>query len=765
MSNKSLFHIQITGVVQSVGFRPFIKNLADDLRISGYVRNLASAGVEIVMQGSRSDAEKFLVAIEERKPELALILNTTLKQLDESEIEFSNSSFIIVPSKEIHTDKGISPLPPDIAICSACSGDQKEGRRKNYSFISCTDCGPRYSAIRRVPYDRINTAFGEFPLCNECEAEYTQPKDRRFHAQTTCCPFCGPHYEEYHKNLEIKIISDWANIRRALEMGEIWAIMGQGGTHLVTNAHHEPSVGKLRYQRRKQSDKPFAVMMRDIESVKKYCYTTEADVRHLISARRPILVLRVREPGLWKEISPGLQTLGVMLPYSSMHHLLFDDQIDCLLMTSANLPGLPMPITPDEVISQLTSLVDGMLLHNRPIIQRVDDSVLRSQGDHHLIIRRSRGFVPQPLFHKDLQHLRAFAAGAEENVTISFAKDGWIIPSQHLGHIVNIESQRFMQDTIEHLRGLYHLDFEHIIADYHPNFISRSSAQELASIHQVHFHTVQHHVAHVASLAFDQQIPHDESILAWACDGFGLGTDNNAWGSELILLQQGEWKRLGSTCDINYNGGDRNSIHPARMLLHYLTEIDFNVEQELKSQILHNLKGGEVEYKYITQSPKNIITSSLARLFDSVASLLDVAQFRSYRGEPAIKLEDLALYSDKSFSINPDAYITTSEIPLIDTRKIFEEVMGMYRIEPRKHIAKFTHDAVAQTMASLGREVANDLGISSIGFTGGIAYNKIITDGLRQTLGNALLLHKQVPPGDAGISIGQLNYLGMRIEK
>ncbi len=763
--NTKITKINIKGVVQSVGFRPFVKKLADKLGYSGYIRNLADAGVEIILHADKTKAKFFFNNICTYKPELSIILEYHITENIDIIERHEKDKFSIINSATISSNNGISPLPPDIAICVECQTDSSTKRRLDYSFISCTNCGPRFTVIKKIPYDRVNTSFNKFPLCIACQQEYYDTSDRRFHAQTTCCKKCGPEYSVFRWNnkwTESKL--NWNDIITKIDKGELWGVMGTGGTHLITNAFNIKAIKNLRIKIRNNNNKPFAVMMRDIETIRKYCFLTEEDEKLLLSSRRPIVIVPLIDPSNWQIISPNLSSIGVMLPYNNFHFILFKyATTDAFLMTSANLPGIPMPITANDVKKQLSQIVDGILVHNKEIIQRVDDSVIRSHRKNHLIIRRSRGFVPQPTYHKDLTNLTAIGLGAQEDNTAAILHDGWIVQTQHLGNVNNLEAHDFLISSINHLKSLYSIETDNYISDIHPTFLTSKIADKLSK--NKPSTKVQHHVAHVASLGLDNSIPHEEPLLAWACDGFGLSDDNQAWGTELILIEDGNWKRMASTTPVEYSGNDKNALYPSRMLLKYLKQTEIPITPKIKNQIVKNLAGMNVEYNYIINNKDySLQTTSIARLLDSIASLLNISQYRSYRGEPAIVLENLAMKSDYTEKINYEDFISYKDFTRIDTSNIFRKIYlefsnGLNKID----LAKLTHDIIGQTLSYLGNEIAESLGVNRLGFTGGVAYNYLITKNMRINLSKniELLLHNSIPPGDAGISVGQLNYFGM----
>ncbi len=776
---KKNWSILVAGVVQSVGFRPFIKRLADKLGLKGYVQNLGDAGVKIMLfMATKEDVDNFVKRINEEKPDLAVILDIEIKSEESSIDKNYENRFLIIPSekkKGMGDKTGFSALPPDISICNECIEDMKRpGRRFEYVFTSCTNCGPRYSAIIELPYDRPNTSFKNFPLCDDCLEEYINPDDRRFHAQTTCCSVCGPKYQMFlwKNNKWIKRPLNWRFVADSLKKGKIWAVMGISGTHFFLDALNQEIVSKFRNIRRKRSNKPFAVLMDSINTVKKYCFVSPEDEKLLSSVRRPIVILPVKNRELWDPVIPSLKSLGVMLPYTGIHHVLFwNEAPKALIATSANIPGIPMPIHPNGVFKVAENIAYGVLVHDRPIIQRVDDSLIRSFGKNHVIIRRSRGYVPQPLFHKEFTDTpNMLSVGAEENNTVSVFKNGWFIPSQHLGHIKNIEGLEFEKTTIQHLEKLFDIKPEVIIRDLHPTFQSSILAKEIAEQEKNIEYSVVHHVAHVASLGLDLGIKKEETILAWAVDGYGFGADGNAWGGELIFLRDDHWERRSSLIPINYLGGDLNAIYPGRMLSLYLLEMGLDPNEFLGGREEELFRHGTLELNYLKKAfyegKRDILTTSLGRLLDSISALLGICTIRSYRGEPAMALEGVALRYEKE--IDTDIFIIAGEDGTLklDNKSILREVLEMFlQREPVDFIAKWTHIAIARSMGELmlRTERSRKQQIDYFGITGGVAYNKIISLELSRFLKEQdvkLSFHNNIPPGDAGISVGQLFFIG-----
>lgn len=778
-SRENGWIISLQGVVQSVGFRPFVKKLADKMGIRGYVRNLGDAGVEIgVIEVDKTLLREFIERLKKEKPELAEIVHLEYKPIGFSRATPSqgDGKFKILPSLgRKGGNTGFSALPPDISICDNCLEDMKrQKRRRMYAFTSCTDCGPRYSTILGVPYDRPRTSFADFPLCSECLEEYSSPDDRRFHAQTTCCIACGPQYQAvwWDKGWKEEK-TDWNKIATSLREGSIWAVMGIGGTHYFLNALDAESVRKFRAARRRKSNKPFAVMMRDLNVVKKFCHVSPEDIQQLLSVRRPIVILPAKNPEMWREVSPGLDTIGVMLPYTGIHYILFwSGAPEVLVATSANFPGIPMPIDPREVLETAKGIADGVLIHNRRIVQRIDDSVVKSLGNHHVIIRRSRGFVPQPRFHKSLAGIQGVALGAEENNTAAVVKNGWVIQTQHLGHVTNIETLEFERNAVQHLFDLFDIRPNFVAVDLHPSFHSRGLGVEIVEEFMIPLIEVQHHVAHACSLMLDHGLGREEEVMVWACDGFGHGTDGQAWGGELIIIEGEKWERQATLKPVRYDGGDRNASFPGRMLILYALEAGIDVLELARQKSIETiLPNGKLELDYLlslVRKKPRLVTSSVGRLLDALSVLLEAGNIRSYRGEPAMRLEALALLGKKHLS--PKVFVLPSYARgyELDGVGLFKEAMNLLdQGHACPDIALWAHRSLAISMGEIARLLGDEKGIERIGFSGGVAYNKIITENLREFVvdsGLEFLMHKNVAPGDAGISAGQLYYAGGRLE-
>ncbi len=593
--------------------------------------------------------------------------------------------------------------------------------------------------------------------------------NRRFHAQTICCRKCGPSYSLFGDKGQPMPL-DWQDLASQINKGSILFMQGQSGSHFICNATNETALKRLRKIKRHESRKPFAVMARSASVLEDYAKITSVDeLKLLLSPRKPIVVLPAKKESLPIDlIAPGLDTVGFVLPYTSAQHLLFKKGLaDLVVLTSANKPGIPMPIKPffpvldpEYYNSEYYDLyfqnmnyynahyynVDYYLLHNLPIEQRVDDSVVKPLGVEALIIRRARGYVPQPHFHKELRG-GVLGLGANEVVTASISTKNWIVATQHIGNLNNIETLNFLEDAVNHLMNLYSINPDHVAVDLHPEFLNRKL---LSNFPDATIHEIQHHEAHAYSLLVDHGLPFDTDAIIWTVDGFGYGHDGNAWGTELFLLSSESPRRIASGLPIPYFGGDMNAKHPARMFLSILLQTGLNPDDYILdySAFPH----GETEYHFLrrkfTGSP---VTTSIARLLDAAAFYLAGVDKRTYRGEPAIRLEALA---GRNGLQQTPSYIKGN---CIDTPKILHDMLVNY--SSKTESARFVHDAIASTMAELAIEAAETHGIKTIGFTGGVAYNYRIHTLLKQIVkanGYHFLAHKTIPPGDGGISYGQV---------
>ena len=574
--------IHVTGIVQGVGFRPFVYRIAKSLSLSGYVLNLGDAGVEITVEGEETQIQELIHTIRNNSPSISRIDTLDLEWSDPQD-EFEE--FQIQKSSTIRNEDAIPVLPPDIAICKDCVNDliRKRSRWYLYPFTSCAACGPRFSTITDLPYDRPNTTMLDFPLCDTCNTGYTNPLDRRYHAQTTACHDCGPAYRLVdNKGTMIASTNIIERTAQLIDEGAIVAIQGISGTHIATKtSSHEP-IETLRL-RKKRSHRPFAIMIRDLSTLKQLTHINELEEKILTSWRRPIVLVSKNSGNLknavlpvipaesLESIAPGLDSIGVMLPYAPIHHLLFRNTNEpALVLTSANPTGMPMYIEPEIIMNELRDIVDYFLVHNRRIHQRADDSVVKLiDKTNPVFIRRARGYVPEPLlFNGPWETLKVIGVGPEEKATGSISKSGRIYMTQHIGDTNQIENIEFLSDAINHMLHLLDINKPDAIScDLHPEFLSTDFAERIAAEYEIPLYRIQHHHAHLATIMVDGLIPYDSRIICITADGFGYGSDNNAWGGEILVGDYSDSIRRGGLKVQEYTGGDLSAIYAARSLI------------------------------------------------------------------------------------------------------------------------------------------------------------------------------------------------------
>lgn len=730
------------GIVQGVGFRPYVYRLACDLNLKGYVRNLGNV-VEIIIEGEKTDL--FIERLPNELPPIAKINSMSVEDID---VE-SYADFEIVESGDSYS--GISVIPPDIAICDKCLEEIRnpQDRRYKYPFNACTDCGPRFTVIESVPYDRIRTSMEEFPLCDDCLAEYKQPLDRRYHGEAICCGECGPQMAFYDGANKIDSENPIRLGADILKEGKILAIKGIGGTHLVVDAYNDGAIKELR-SRLNRPNQAFAVMSKDLESVENYAQLSDKEIRTITSNKRPIVILKKKDNYPFPDsLSPGLHNIGVMLPYSPMHYLLFDEgDIDTYVMTSANIPGEPMMIENAEIINGVN---DYSLVHNRKILNRCDDSVIRFRNNELSFIRRSRGYTPEPYtINYDVNDSNVLALGPELDVTFSIAKDNIVYPSQHIGNTNKPKTLEFLRQAIENMERITKInEFDIIACDLHPHFFTTRLAHELAEKHGAEVMPIQHHHAHSIALANDHSI--DEMVVITA-DGVGYGSGGTSWGGEILYTNINGFERMGHLQPQLMPGGDVATRYPARMLASILGD------EDLIKPYSNYFKYGEKEIEMIfkqLQSGLNVgKTTSTGRVLDSMAVALEVCHERTYEGECSMKLESCAYYATKDLEI---PYIIENNT--LNTTEILKSVVRLYQNgEKKANVACAGQNTVANGLAELAIDAAEKKNIQDIGATGGVFYNEAITNTVKNRIienGFNFIQHTNTCAGDGSVSLGQ----------
>ncbi|MFB6085875.1 MAG: carbamoyltransferase HypF [Halodesulfurarchaeum sp.] len=777
--------VQVQGVVQGVGFRPFVYRRATDHGLSGTVRNTGDAGVEIFLQGDAASIDAFLDDLRTSPPPLSRVESV---EVDRSSVSPGESlehpgEFRILDS--VDTAGGTGTIPPDTGICESCLEDIRDpdSRYHRYWATSCVDCGPRYTVIRELPYDRPRTSMDAFPMCPACESEYEDPSDRRYHAQTIACPECGPtlSLQEPTADGSTERATGVAALESAtarLASGDILAIRGVGGTHLACDATDPEAVARLR-ERTNRPAKPFAVMAPTLDTVRSFASISGAERELLEDVRRPIVVLDRDDDGQLEEVAPGLHTVGVMLPYAGLHHLLFEPDPDSkstsdsrpqldgpLVMTSGNMPGEPMCVTGDSIFDTLGPVIDAALVHDREIVARCDDSVVRSVDGSRRFLRRSRGWVPQPLPRRG-DGPPILAVGAEFDNTISVARDDEVFPSQHLGDVDGPTTEEFLRETVDHLTGLLGVEPALVACDAHPDFLTSRFAAEYADRIRTDRAPrsasrdrstpegpirVQHHHAHAASLLGEHDLDRAVVIVA---DGTGYGSDGTIWGGEVLDATRTDFERVGGLDAFRLPGGEAAIERPTRILASLLDDPD-RIEWLLTLRTpLDEIEAGTV-LDSLEAGVNAPVTTSAGRFLDAVSALLGVCPERRYEGEPAIRLEAAAA-GVTPLELDPP-FCRRDGTRVLDVRTLARRLDELAETESTAAVAATAQDVLARGLADMAVREAERRGIEAIGFSGGVAYNEAISDRIDRHVSAAgfeYVDHERVPPGDAGISYGQ----------
>ena len=743
--------ILVSGTVQGVGFRPFVYRIAVKNGIVGYVRNRGDAIVEIVAEANQIKVDQFIDDLKTKKPCLAQIYNI---KVDYREKELGFPDFSIAQSSGEVKLSG-SVIPPDISICNECLQELRDpkNRRFDYFFITCTNCGPRYTAINKLPYDRPNTTMHEFPMCDACTSEYIDPANRRFHAQTVACSNCGP--KVYLTSKKGKPIESEYPIRetgKLLEEGSIVAIKGNGGFHVAASTTRVEPITRLRKDKHRKQ-KPFAIMAKELNSIKTFAEVSKWESELLTSYRKPIVLLKKNKDYFLSElVSPELDSVGVMLPYTGLHAMLFDKVNEpAFIMTSANPPNEPIVTDNNDAVTKLGKFVDYFLFHNRKIAQRCDDSVVRFHNKNQCLIRRSRGYAPEPIELNDSSNRCVLALGGELNVTSCILTQNKAFISQHIGDIENLESLRFLKNAITHLIKLTNCKPKAVACDLHPRFTTTRLAQDIANKLDCPVVQVQHHHAHAAALMEEWSL---DEIVAVTCDGFGYGSDGSAWGGEVLFTNKEGFKRISHLESHQMVGADLATYHPLRMAAGILNK-EVDVSEWLISKSKYLPHGREEAELIISQLKKGNLenTTSCGRVLDAVSALLGICYERTYEGEPAMKLESAASKGRDQLKLEPKV-----EGNVLDTAFLLHEIFENKAKLSVDDLAFSAQSYLARGLATLAIQAAKRLKVKHIGFSGGVAYNEYITATIRESVEKEdykFVVHNKIPAGDGGTSFGQ----------
>lgn len=730
--------IRVTGVVQGVGFRPFLWRLANDLHLSGWVKNDA-AGVEIHAEGESPTLNELARRLRDDAPPLALVDAVTMLSVAFEE----HAGFAIVESSG---GKVSTAIGHDTAPCAACREElfDPANRRYRHPFITCTHCGPRYTVTRRLPYDRPQTSLAPFPFCPDCQREYTDPADRRFHAETTCCPSCGPRLTLLDADGGPLEGDPIAATLALLQAGRIVAIKGLGGFHLACDAGNAATVAALR-ERKQREEKPFAVMVGNLGIASLYAKVGAGEMALLESSERPIVLLsKLPEADtLLPGIAPGLGEIGLMLPATPIQFLLFHDAPElALVMTSANPHGEPLVIDNDEALQRLAGIADAFLIHNRDIVIRCDDSVRRGGG----VVRRARGYVPRAIkLEREVPSVLAVGGWFKNTVCVARGNEAFV--SQHIGDLDNAAACGFLEESVAHLLDILDVEPEFVAHDLHPDFHSTRFAAAFAAERGIPAIGVQHHHAHIAAVCAEHGVT--EPVLGLALDGIGLGADGTAWGGELLRVDGASSERLGHLRPLALPGGDVAAREPWRMA----------------AAALHALgRGDEIAQRFAEEPAAAMVatmlarginsppTSSAGRLFDAAAGLLGVRRRASFEGQAAMLLEGLAARQGMAAPLAGGWHVLTGQL---DLYPLLSHLAGYQ--EPARAAAEF-HATLAAALVDWVAFAAERTDVRIVAAAGGCLLNRLLSVDLRDGLaarGLQLLEARMLPPNDGGLSLGQ----------
>ena len=748
--------VRVEGIVQGVGFRPFVHALAGRLGLAGLVGNDAG-GVFVEVEGAAETVERFLAALAAEAPPLAVIERVTATSLEPT----GAAGFAIAPSLAGGDRQTL--VSPDTATCADCLRELADpaDRRFRYPFINCTNCGPRFTIVRDVPYDRPATTMAAFEMCADCAREYGDPADRRFHAQPVCCPACGPSLALLDAGGVAAGGDPLAGAAARLRDGAVVAVKGLGGYHLAADAASEPAVAALR-ARKHREDKPFAVMVADLASARRLCELGPAEEAMLTSPRRPIVLLRRRGPagpgaadGVAASVAPGNRSLGVMLPYTPLHHLLLEAVGRPIVLTSGNVSDEPIAYQDPEALERLGGIADWFLVHDRPIHMRADDSVVRAFGGRELPLRRSRGFAPQPLALPWPFPRHVLACGAELKHTFCLAKGGHAYLSHHIGDLENYETYRSFTEGVEHFRRLFAVEPEVVAHDLHPEYLSTKYALELDG---VELEGVQHHHAHVAACLADNGEP--GPVIGVAFDGLGFGADGTIWGGELLVADLESFRRVGHLELVPMPGGTAAIKEPWRMAAAWLdAAFEGRVPQRL-NVVGRNRARWERVVALARSGTASPATSSAGRLFDAVAAILGVRDTINYEGQAAVELEQLA---DPSETAAYRVRITGPDVDggllrLGGTDLVRAVVSDVTAGVAAPLVAARFHNGLAGATVAACQQLRDTTGLGTAALSGGVFQNMLLLERTVAALeqeGFRVLVHSRVPPNDGGISLGQ----------
>jgi hydrogenase maturation protein HypF len=797
--------IIVKGVVQGVGFRPYVYTLAGRLGLKGYVTNSADG---VIIEAEGDALPEFIRRLPKEAPPLSQIAGVSVTPLP----LFGYTDFTIQRSIDQTGSLPFTLISPDVSICDDCLREMLDpsDRRHLYPFINCTNCGPRYSITKHVPYDRPNTTMAGFTMCPACLKEYHDPDDRRFHAQPNACPTCGPQVEIIIRNPEFKRHRGENAIEasiRLLKEGYILAVKGLGGFHIACDATNDAAVKRLRVNKRR-SNKPFAVMAPNIDAAERCCMISDAERGLLSSNRRPVVLLEKKSDHLSESVSPNNKYIGCMLPYTPVHYLLFFHSREknekeatphfvALVMTSGNLSEEPIVRDNDEAIKKLSGIVDGFLIHNRDIFMRVDDSVVRVTGDppgerrtvetkgskteHRAepadlrsslsFIRRSRGYAPDPITLPD-EGPEVLGCGADLKNTFTVTKGAFAIPSQHVGDMENYETVKFFEESLANIKAVYRANPAAIVHDLHPGYLStRWALAQKTDTHRQNpkLYAIQHHYAHIGSVMAEHGL--NRKVIGVAFDGTGYGTDGNLWGGEFLIADIDGFERAGQFKYVPLPGGEAAIREPWRTAVSFVLEAAKSEASEYLDKIGFRQRYGDASLEQVIKVARSRELSPLAsgagRLFDAVSAMLGLSSVNTFEGEAAMALEScVAGHVDGQY---PVEFIRENGYTTVDfSRTIIEILQDITKQQDVSVVATKFHDTVASVIETVVSDLSRERRIMDVALSGGTFQNLYLlrrTEQLLRSRGMNVFVNRKMPCNDGGISLGQAYIVRERLRR
>ncbi len=751
--------IDVAGLVQGVGFRPYVYRLAIERSLAGNVAN-SPAGVTIEVEGPSEAVEEFVLNLPLAAPPLSRITHIQVREVPCS----GDREFRILATQRGAQIQTL--ISPDVAICADCLRElfDPRDRRCLYPFINCTNCGPRFTIVRDIPYDRPYTSMAPFRMCPDCQAEYDDPLNRRFHAQPNACWKCGPQIELWDRKGEKIFTPDpISEAAEGLEAGLVVAVKGLGGFHLAVDATNSAAVARLR-ERKRRVEKPFAIMVPTVDAASDFCEVSDAAIAALRMAQRPIVLLPKKAGSpIAEQVAPRNRYLGVFLPYTPLHHLIFEEGgFRALVMTSGNLSEEPIAIDNREAVERLQGLADCFLVHDRAILRRCDDSVIRLVSEKPRQLRRSRGFVPVPIFlKKEIPEILAVGGELKNTVCLTQAKHAFL--SQHIGDLENLEGYRFFEEAIEHLQRILEIKPQIVAYDLHPGYFSTKWALAQTGVELA---GVQHHHAHIASCMAENHL--DGQVIGFALDGTGYGTDGCIWGGEVLVADYRDFHRAARFDYVPMPGGDQAIREPWRMAVSYLAHhfrrgfLDWKIPFVQKL----DLSKTEILLGMIEHSVNSPLTSSCGRLFDAVSALVGIRREVNYEAQAAIELE-MEIGDAESLDAYPIDLALRDETWIISTKPAFEAIISDIQNNCAvSSISQRFHNGLIEAFVKVAQLIRQNTTLDRVCLSGGTFHNVYLLTNLQRRLehcGFHVFSHAEVPAGDGGLSLGQAMIAAHRV--